>query len=206
MAFRVAEGFDNAQKGDDSEKAFIRIATALAKYHICKRAPQVAYEAMECHGGNGYIEEGIMPTLYRQAPLNAIWEGSGNVIALDVIRALQKDSTTLQSVFDEIALAKGMHNELDSLLEMLPDICKELHPTSGGGRKAINALVCGLQASLLLRHSSLQVADAFCKSRLSNLNIPRSDYGTLPESVDYKAILQDTHPTSWTRTKMESRL
>merc|ERR1711972_514477 len=102
---RLARAFDRAGE-DTHEAAFLRLATAVSKYYICKRAPQVAYEAMECHGGNGYVEEGPMPRLFRQSPLNSIWEGSGNVLCLDVLRALQREPASVAALLQELQAAE----------------------------------------------------------------------------------------------------
>merc|ERR1712007_127693 len=98
---RLSKALDSAPTSP-SDAAFMRLATAVSKYYVCKRAPLVVYEAMECHGGNGYVEEGPMPRLFRQSPFNAIWEGSGNVICLDVVRALTREPASGVALLQEL--------------------------------------------------------------------------------------------------------
>jgi putative acyl-CoA dehydrogenase len=152
---------------DAGETAFLRLAGAAAKFWVCKRTPGVVAEAMEVLGGNGYVEESGLPRLYRQSPLNSIWEGSGNVIALDVLRAMGRSTDTLAAVSAEIELARGLDSRFD-------DAVKRLHAELGDpeqlpfrARRIAGLLALCLQGSLLLRHAPAAVADAFCGSRLS---------------------------------------
>jgi putative acyl-CoA dehydrogenase len=151
---------------DAGESAFLRLAGAAAKFWVCKRTPGVVAEAMEVLGGNGYVEDSGLPRLYRQSPLNSIWEGSGNVIALDVLRAMGRSSDTLAAVSAEIELARGADPRFD-------DAVKRLHAELGDpdglpfrARRIAGLLALCLQGSLLLRHAPAAVADAFCASRL----------------------------------------
>ena len=121
LAFRVAQSFDNAAQ-NPAEAAFARIATPIAKYWICKRAPDLVYEAMEAHGGAGYVEEHPLPRMFRQSPLNAIWEGSGNVIALDVLRALSRDAAAREALDAELAPLAGLHPAVDARLRALREM------------------------------------------------------------------------------------
>jgi putative acyl-CoA dehydrogenase len=173
---------------DAGESAFLRLAGAAAKFWVCKRTPGVVGEAMEVLGGNGYVEESGLPRLYRQAPLNSIWEGSGNVIALDVLRAMGRSSDTLAAVSAEIELARGADNRFD-------DAVKRLHAELGDpdqlplrARRIAGLLALCLQGSLLLRHAPAAVADAFCASRLGG------DWGavlgTLPTGAAAPSIVE----------------
>ena len=173
---------------DAGESAFLRLAGAAAKFWVCKRTPTAVAEAMEVLGGNGYVEESGLPRLYRQAPLNSIWEGSGNVIALDVLRAMGRSSDTLAAVSAEIELARGTDSRFD-------DAVKRLHAELGDpdglplrARRVAGLLALCLQGSLLLRHAPDAVADAFCATRLGG------DWGavlgTLPAGVPTREIVE----------------
>jgi putative acyl-CoA dehydrogenase len=179
---------------DAGETAFLRLAGAAAKFWVCKRTPAVVGEAMEVLGGNGYVEESGLPRLYRQAPLNSIWEGSGNVIALDVLRAMGRSSDTLAAVSAEIELARGVDIRFD-------DAVKRLHAELGDpdqlplrARRIAGLLALCLQGSLLLRHAPTAVADAFCASRLGG------DWGavlgTLPAGADVAPIVERASVTT----------
>lgn len=153
LAFRIARSFDGVMESNDpKEAAFGRIATALGKYHVCKKAPAVVTEAMECLGGNGYIEEGPMARHFRQAPLNAIWEGSGNVICLDVLRALARDKECIAALMDELQQARGKHKAYDAFLEQAVTGLHTLESSPseiGQARLFIGQLAVALQVSLL---------------------------------------------------------
>src|SRR4051794_37464156 len=175
-AMRLARAYD------EDDTAFRRFATAIAKYWVCKRATPHAVEALECLGGNGYVEESPMPRLLRDAPLNGIWEGSGNVIALDVLRALAREPDGLAAFRAECELARGADARLDAHFDALP---QALDPWSA--RRAVEELALAFQASLLVRHAPPVVADAFCAARLGGAS--GRVYGTLPASVDGAAIV-----------------
>jgi putative acyl-CoA dehydrogenase len=183
-AFRVARAYDEA------DGPFRRFATAVMKYWVCKRAPQHAGEALECLGGNGYVEESGMPRLYRDSPLNSIWEGSGNVAALDVLRALAREPEGLPAFLAECEQAAGAEPRLEAHLERVKENVAAL--ANGGdpqwmGRRLVEDLGVALQASLLVRQSPPAVADAFCASRLGDGG---RVFGTLPAGVDADAIVE----------------
>ena len=178
-ALRLARAYDR-RATDEREAAFARIATAIAKYWICKRGPGHAAEALECLGGNGYVEESGMPRIYRQQPLQSIWEGSGNVVCLDVLRALQREPESLEALLDEIALAG--EPELSAAAEEAAAETDEAR-----ARVTVERLALALQASLLVRHAPAAVADAF-RARTG------SAYGTLPAGVDTAAIVERHRP------------
>jgi putative acyl-CoA dehydrogenase len=188
LSLRVAAATDRAAAGDAAEAALRRIALPAAKYWITKRAPTHAAEALECLGGNGYVEESQMPRLYREAPVNSIWEGSGNVAALDVLRAMATCPESLDAVVDEVAAASGDDARLDRALEALR---KELVDTSDlelRARRIAGRLALVMQASLLLRHGSPAVADAFLSSRLDEEH--HGTFGELPSRVDLRGVLR----------------
>jgi putative acyl-CoA dehydrogenase len=183
-AMRVARAYD------EDDAPFRRFATAVMKYWVCKRAPQHAIEALECLGGNGYVEESGMPRLYRDSPLNSIWEGSGNVSALDVLRALARDPEGLPAFLAECELAAGADARLDAHLagvkEGLVGLTGEDEP-EWLGRRVVEDLALALQASLLVRHAPPHVADAFCAGRLADRG---RAFGTLPAGIDAEAIVE----------------
>ncbi|HEY0402794.1 MAG TPA: acyl-CoA dehydrogenase family protein, partial [Blastococcus sp.] len=160
LAIRLAAALDAG------ESAFLRLAGAAAKFWVCKRTPAVVGEAMEVLGGNGYVEESGLPRLYRQAPLNSIWEGSGNVIALDVLRAMGRSSDTLAAVSAEMELARGVDGRFDDAVKRLHAELGESEHLPFRARRIAGLLALCLQGSLLLRYSPPAVADAFCASRL----------------------------------------
>jgi putative acyl-CoA dehydrogenase len=172
---------------DAGEADFLRLAGAAAKFWVCKRAPGVVAEALEVLGGNGYVEESGLPRLYRQAPLNSIWEGSGNVIALDVLRALGRSSDSLAAVTAEIELARGAHPRFDEAVKRLAAELDDPRELTVRARRIAGQLALCLQASLLLRHAPEPVADAFCASRLGG------DWGavlgTLPPGTAARKII-----------------
>jgi len=174
-ALRLARAYD------EGDHALRRFATAIAKYWVCKRATPHAVEALECLGGNGYVEESPMPRLLRDAPLNGIWEGSGNVIALDVLRALGREPAGREAFLAECELARGGDARLDAHLDALPS---RIDPW--GARRAVEDLALALQASLLVRFAPPFVADAFCASRLG---AGGRVYGTLPAGLDGPALV-----------------
>jgi putative acyl-CoA dehydrogenase len=194
-AFRLAGATDRAVRGDAQEAAFRRLALAATKYWVCKRAPAHAAEALECLGGNGYIEESGMPRLYREAPLASIWEGSGNVAALDALRALTRQPASAEAFFAELDLAAGADSRLDQAIGALH---KELgDPTEARARRLAEAMALTLQGALLVRHGHPAVADAFVASRLADPGGIAGwghAFGTLPTGVDTAAILTRATP------------
>jgi len=187
LALRLAGAADRAERGDAGEQAFRRIGVAIGKYWVAKRAAGFAAEALECLGGNGYVEESVMPRLYREAPLNSIWEGSGNVNALDVLRALGKEPDTAPALLAELALARGADARLDASVDRLGRELADRDGIEGRARRLVELMALTLQGSLLVRHAPAAVADAFCASRLGG--DWGNAYGTLPRSADTTAIL-----------------
>ena len=182
---RMAGATDSAVRGDERETLLRRIGLAASKYWVCKRATPHAAEAMECLGGNGYVEESGMPRLLRDAPLNSIWEGSGNVAALDVLRAMFKEPEGLPAFMAECELGRGGNALLDAHLDKLATAAP---PTEGDARRVVEDLAVALQASLLLQHAPAAVADAYCASRLGRDE--GHAYGTLPSTTDFEGIVE----------------
>jgi putative acyl-CoA dehydrogenase len=175
---------------DRGEDAFARIATAVAKYWVCKRGPGHAGEALECLGGNGYVEESVLPRLYRQQPLQSIWEGSGNVICLDVLRALRRSPETLDAFLAECRAGADEDAHLDAWLGKLE--AELADPDERSARRLVEQMALALQASLLVRHGAPVVADAFCASRLGGDG--GLAYGTMPPGADAAAIVDRHRP------------
>lgn len=187
LSFRVARSFDRAGESA-AEATFRRIMTPVAKYWVCKRAPGLAYEAMECLGGNGYVEEGIAGRIYREMPVNAIWEGSGNVMCLDVLRALGREPEALDVLFEEFGGARGESRFYDRALDRLHDEFAEIGTLEGRSRQVVEDLAKVAAASILIAHAPAAVADAYCASRFCG---ERGDlYGTLPQGADLRAIVE----------------
>jgi putative acyl-CoA dehydrogenase len=189
---RLAAATDAAIGGDATESAFRRIGLAVGKYWVCKRGPAVAAEALECLGGNGYVEDFPMARLYREAPLNSIWEGSGNVNALDVLRALAREPQALETFFVEASAAEGADRRLDDAVAAVKGELTDDGDIEMRARRIVERMALVLQGSLLVRYSPPAVADAFCASRLGG------DwgyaFGTLPRQVDTTAILDRSAP------------
>lgn len=192
LAMRVAGAADRAVRGDEAEAAFRRVAGAIGKYWVCKRAPAVAAEALECFGGNGYIEESVMPRLYREAPLGSIWEGSGNVVALDVLRALTREPETGQVLLAEVDAAAGADRHLAAARGELAQILARPSGDQSQARRTVERMALILQAALLVRYSPAAVSDAFCATRLGG--DWGHAFGTLPAATDLAAILARATP------------
>ncbi|MEU0389275.1 DNA alkylation response protein [Streptomyces chartreusis] len=190
LTLRLAGAADRAIRGDDRETAFRRIATAVGKYWVTKRGPAFTAEALECLGGNGYVEDSGMPRHYREAPLLSIWEGSGNVNALDVLRALSREPGTAEALFGEFALARGADARLDAAVTRLRNRLSEASPVTA--RRLVEEMALTLQASLLVRYAPPAVADAFCATRLGG--DWGHAFGTLPEGAGLGAILERALP------------
>ncbi|WP_405405840.1 acyl-CoA dehydrogenase family protein [Streptomyces sp. NBC_01104] len=188
LALRLAGAADRAQQGDTQERAFLRLATAVGKYWVCKRQPAAVAEALECLGGNGYDEESGMPRLYREAPLNGIWEGSGNVNALDMLRALSREPESLQALRTEIEAAAGADHRLDAAWRELRGELALTEDAPLRARRVIERAALVLQGSLLVRHAPAAVADAFCASRLAGDR--GLAFGTLPADTDFGGLLE----------------
>ncbi len=190
LTLRMARAMD--QRSEESQDLLVRLVTAVGKYWICKRTPNHAYEAMECIGGSGVMEDSMMPRLYREAPVNTIWEGSGNVQCLDVLRALAKTPAVLDAYFAEVKLAQGAHAGLDQYVASVATDLKDVRDAEYRARDLVDRMALALQASLLVRSAPAFVSDAFCQSRLTQTG--HHNYGTLPRGVNTSAILARATP------------
>ena len=190
LAMRLGRAVDEAE-ADPERRSFRRLAVAVGKYWVCKAAVGVVAEAVECLGGNGYVEESGMPRLYRETPLNSIWEGSGNVAALDALRAMAREPGSIDAFLDELSWAAGTDRRYDAALDGLKGALRE-EPAESGARRLVERMAVALQASLVLRYSPPAVADAFCASRLDG-DRGRA-FGTLPTGVDAAAIVERHRP------------
>ena len=191
LGLRLARAYE-AGRSDATQEAFARIATAVGKYWVCKRAPWVAYEAMECHGGNGYVETGVMARLYREAPLNSIWEGSGNVICLDVLRAVTTSPDVLDALRAELGLASGQDHRYDALIKEIDLTLSRGDELETSARRLVEMLALALQASLLIQHGDKAITHGFIESRLGGDRF--GCFGALPASVDRDHILTRAAP------------
>ncbi len=192
VAMRLASAVD--RRDDPHEAALRRIALPLAKFWVCKRTPMMVAEALECLGGNGYVEESGMPLLFRESPLNSIWEGSGNVNALDVLRALGREPEVLDAWLTEVGLARGEDPRLDRAVEGVLAMLADTTTLEVSARRLAGQMAACLQASLLVRFAPPAVSDAFCATRLGG------DYngtlGTLPIGTDLRSLVDRTTPTA----------
>ena len=189
LALRLAAAYDD---GGEQERALLRIAVPAAKYWVTKRCAPVAVEAAECLGGNGYVEESGMPRLVRESPLNSVWEGAGNVQALDVLRALRRDPGTLDAYLREVGQARGADHRLDAAIKNLLTDLADLEAAEARARRLTERLALVLQASLLVRHAPPEVADAFCAGRLSTE--AGTAFGTLPPTLNLASVVERAHP------------
>ncbi|GIJ31040.1 isovaleryl-CoA dehydrogenase [Micromonospora sediminimaris] len=192
LMMRLAGATDRSARGDAAETAFKRIALAVGKYWVCKRWPGHAAEALECLGGNGYVEESGMPRLFRESPLNSIWEGSGNVAALDVLRALAGQPEVMAAFQSEVDAAAGADARLDAAVRQVRAALADPADLEVRARRVVEQLALVLQGALLVRHGHPAVADAFCASRLGGDR--GHAYGTLPAGVDFAAIIDRATP------------
>ena len=192
LVMRLAGAFDRAS-GDPAEQDFARLATAIAKYWIGKQAPRLIVEALECLGGNGYVEESTLPRLYREAPVNSVWEGSGNVICLDVLRAIERRPETLDALLNELEKARGADRRLDAELNRLKSGLLERARQEDQARVLVEQIAQTLMGALLVRHAPPAVADAFCASRFTEDKAGRQ-FGTLPRGLDHGAIVERALP------------
>ncbi|MEZ0339965.1 acyl-CoA dehydrogenase family protein [Mycobacterium sp. pV006] len=188
LAMRMAGATDRAVRGDERETLLRRIGLAAAKYWVCKRATPHAGEAMECLGGNGYVEDSGMPRLYREAPLMGIWEGSGNVSALDTLRAMATRPECVDVLFDELGTAAGHDTRLDAHVQALRPQLADLESIQYRARKVTEDIALALQGALLVRHGHPAVAEAFLATRLGGQW--GGAYGTLPTGLDLAPILE----------------
>ena len=195
LSLRLARAFD-AQK-DESESLLRRVLTPAAKYWICKRGPAVGAEAMEVLGGNGYVEEGVMARIYRQMPLNSIWEGSGNIMCLDILRAFAKHPRSLEVLAAEIEPAIGRDARLDKFVSRLKDEMRGRDNIETRARAITQGIALAVQGALLVQHAPGFVADAFCASRLSSDSpFGGGAFGALPGNTDFGALLARAWPVS----------
>jgi putative acyl-CoA dehydrogenase len=207
LAMRLARAYDEAGDLDPTTRPhtpgagtddlsdahlFKRLATAVGKYWVCKRAPNHAFESLECLGGNGYVEESGMPRLYREAPLASIWEGSGNVMSLDVLRALVRTPRSLEVFMAEVGEARGADARLDAHVGRLMDQFSDPATLETRARRVVESMALALQGSLLVRYGAPALADAFCASRLGGEG--GLEYGTLPAGTDFEAIIERGRP------------
>jgi putative acyl-CoA dehydrogenase len=188
VAMRLAGATDRAVRGDTDEASFRRLALAVSKYFVCKRGPVLAGEAMECLGGNGYVEDNGLARIYRELPLLSIWEGSGNVAALDALRAMGREPESVEAFFTEVELAAGADHRLDDAVALVRKELSDGAELELRARRVVEQLALVLQGSLLVRHAPTAVADAFCASRLGR------DWGgalgTLPPGLDLGPVVE----------------
>jgi putative acyl-CoA dehydrogenase len=188
VVLRLAGAVDRAVRGDSAEAGFRRVALAVTKYWLCKRWSPHSAEALECLGGNGYVEDSGMPRLYREAPLVSIWEGSGNVAALDTLRAMVRQPETIDAFFTELDTAAGADARYDDALALLRKEFSDLDELPYRARRVVERMALVLQGSLLLRFGNTAMSDAFVASRLSgDWGVA---FGTLPTGLDTRTILE----------------
>ncbi len=191
LGLRIGHALD--QRNDDQQAAFLRIATAIGKYWVCKRSPGHAYEAMECIGGSGVMENSIMPRLYREAPINTIWEGSGNVQCLDVMRAMAKSPECVEALFYELELTQGYNRQLDNLVAGIKRGLSNNDNMEWHARSVVESMALALQANLLVRHGHHSTAEAFIATRLG-VDQRGLVYGTIPNGVNVDSIIDRALP------------
>lgn len=190
MTARMARSLDNQDK--EQEQLLTRLATATGKYWICKRATHHVGEAQECLGGVGYVEESIMPRLYREAPVNSIWEGSGNVQCLDVLRAMSKTPAVVDVYLNELETARGGHALYDAYLNDIKQTMSKLDDFQYQGRFVVEKLAKAMQAAQLIKTDNTMISDAFCAARLDDIR--GLSFGNLPQGIDCKAIIERHQP------------
>ncbi|MDL5204491.1 acyl-CoA dehydrogenase family protein [Streptomyces sp. ALI-76-A] len=191
LALRLAAACDD---GGEQERALLRIAVPAAKYWVTKRCTPVTVEAAECLGGNGYVEESGMPRLVRESPLNSVWEGAGNVQALDVVRVLRREPQALNAYLVEVGAARGADHRLDAAVKDLLTELGDLEGVEGRARRLAERLALVLQGSLLVRYAPPEVADAFCAARLGGDG--GAAFGTLPGTLDLAAVVERARPSA----------
>ncbi len=193
-SLRLARAYDESIAGDEQATELKRVANAVLKYWICKRGPSHAVEALECFGGNGFVEESGMPRMYRESPLASIWEGSGNVQSLDVLRAMARTPKAVEAFFAEVDEAAGSDPRLDRFAAELRDELTDLDEIETRARRVVESMALALQGSLLVRYGDPAVADAFCASRLEGDG--GRAFGTLPKGVDFGRIIARHSPAA----------
>ncbi|MGH9074023.1 MAG: acyl-CoA dehydrogenase family protein, partial [Acidimicrobiales bacterium] len=189
---RLARAYDGASTGDPHEVAFRRLATAVGKYWVCKRQPLAVAEALECLGGNGYVEDSGLPRLFRESPLNGIWEGSGNVICLDVLRTMEREPDSVAAFLAELDAASGADRRLDAATAELRHRLAGPDRSQAGARRLVEAMALALQGSILVRVAPPEVADAFCATRLAG-DWGRA-LGTLPAGSHVARLVERARP------------
>ncbi|MCC7059669.1 MAG: isovaleryl-CoA dehydrogenase [Burkholderiaceae bacterium] len=190
LTMRVARALDH--RDEEHEDLLVRLVTAVGKYWICKRTPGHAYEAMECIGGSGVMEDSPFPRLFRESPVNAIWEGSGNVQCLDVLRAMQKTPSVVEAFLRELEQAKGADATLDRYVGALRKEFADLEQIEYRARDVVDRMALALQAALLVQHAPAMIGEAFCASRLAASG--HHNYGALPRGVDVAGIIERATP------------
>ena len=190
LTLRIGRAMDDASTGDAASGALARIGTAIGKYWICKRAPGHTAEALECLGGPGYVEDSMMPRLYREAPLNSIWEGSGNVMCLDVLRAMHREPGAVPALLDEVSVVRGAHPDLDRAIARLDAELADRNALEARARAVTELAALTWQAALLVQHAPSGIGNAFCASRLGGGFA--GAYGALPADIDFSAIIERT--------------
>jgi putative acyl-CoA dehydrogenase len=188
---RLAAAYD---AGTEQERHLRRLAVAVTKFWVTKRCPAVAAEALECLGGNGYVEESGMPRIFRESPLNSVWEGSGNVQALDVLRVLGREPLAVEAFLTEVGRARGADHRLDAAVKDLLTELGDLEGVEARARRVVERMALVLQGSLLVRYGPPAVADAFCASRLGGEW--GSTFGTLPSGLDLGPVLERAAPVA----------
>jgi putative acyl-CoA dehydrogenase len=191
LTFRIARSFDESPKNEQAA-LFSRIATPVGKYWLNKRVVNFVYEAMEAHGGAGYIEEGVMPRIFRQSPLNSIWEGSGNVICLDVLRAMAREPQSVMALVAELEDARGANSNLDRAIDDVKDRLTPARANEMTARRVVESMALALQGAVLVRSAPPAISDAFCATRLADR--PGMAYGALDTALDTEAILKRAMP------------
>lgn len=191
LTFHLA-GLYDAAAGNESRRPLARLATAISKYWVCKRAPNMVFEALECHGGDGYMDPGPMPRWYREAPVSSVWEGSGNVICLDVLKTIAREPESITMFLDELNQARDADKRLNRFISRLQDDLANPAEAETRARRIVEAMALALQASLLVRVAPSYVADAFCTARLER-NAGNA-YGTLPPNLELTKIIKRAMP------------
>ncbi|MEU3607435.1 acyl-CoA dehydrogenase family protein [Streptomyces sp. NPDC035033] len=194
LGMRLAAAYDAADAGSERERALLRIAVPAAKYWVTKRCVPVVAEALECLGGNGYVEESGLPRLLRESPLNSVWEGAGNVQALDVLRALRTEPAALDAYLREVGGARGADPRLDRAIRGVLSELADLEGVEARARRLAERMALVLQGALLVRWAPPEVADAFCAGRLGG--DAGAAFGTLPHTLDLRAVVERARPVA----------
>ena len=190
LTMRMARAMDN--RDVEHEDLLVRLAVPVGKYWICKRTPTHAYEALECIGGSGVMEDCMMPRLFRESPVNSVWEGSGNVQCLDVLRAIQKSPAAVDAFFAELGKARGANATLDAHVDVLKRDLRDPSELEYRARDTADRMALALQSALLVQHAPHAVSDAFCSSRLASTG--QHNFGVLPRGVDCEVIIERARP------------